>query len=125
MSISKPHLILADYQKVKAATERAAALSQKIIQARQALTILRQTHPHPRLTIPLAEEKCAEQDQEMQKVSDEIQADKKKAKSEKEAVKTLTLEVESLQTEADEAEKAAQASQVDEDDSRLVPLYEW
>jgi len=61
----------------------------------------------------------------MQKVSDEIQADKMKAKSEKEAIKTLTLEVESLQTEVDEAEKAAQASQVDEDDSRLVPLYEW
>lgn len=114
-----------DYQRVKEATDRAALLSQNIIDARIALTLLRQTHPKPRLTIPLAEQKLQDQVEEMQTLNDQVQAIKQKAKSEKGRVKTGAVDVENLRLEATEAEKAVKAAQLDEDDSRLVPLYDW
>ncbi|KAJ3508285.1 hypothetical protein NLJ89_g5843 [Agrocybe chaxingu] len=117
--------VLADYQRVKQATDRADFLSQKIIDARTSLMVLRQTHPRPRLTIPLAEHKLADQVTEMQTLSDEIQALKQKAKTEKGRVRAGTLEVEELRTEAAEAQKSVKALQGDEEDSRLVPLCDW
>ncbi|KJA21425.1 hypothetical protein HYPSUDRAFT_55513 [Hypholoma sublateritium FD-334 SS-4] len=114
-----------DYQRVKEATDRAALLSQKIIDARTALILLRQTHPKPRLTIPLAEQKLQDQVEEMQMLNDQVQDIKQKAKMEKGRVKTGTVDVENLRLQASEAEKAVKAAQLDEDDSRLVPLYDW
>ncbi|KAF9478959.1 hypothetical protein BDN70DRAFT_835162 [Pholiota conissans] len=114
-----------DYQRVKQATDRAALLSQKIIEARTALILLRQTHPYPRLTIPLALQKLQDQTDEMRALHDQVQAMKDKAKVEKGRVKTGALEVENLRLEAAEAEKAVKAAQIEEDDSRLVPLYDW
>ncbi|CAA7268255.1 unnamed protein product [Cyclocybe aegerita] len=114
-----------DYQRVKQATDRAAFLSQKIIDARTSLMVLRQTHPPPRLTIPLAEQKLADQVTEMQTLSDDVQSLKQKAKTEKGRVRAGTLEVEELRTEAAEAQKSVKALQGDEEDSRLVPLCDW
>lgn len=114
-----------DYQRVKEATDRAALLSQKIIDARTALILLRQTHPKPRLTIPLAEQKLQDQVEEMQMLNDQVQDIKQKAKTEKGRVKTGTVDVENLRLQAAEAEKAVKSAQLDEDDSRLVPLYDW
>ncbi|KAF8191763.1 hypothetical protein BJ912DRAFT_963522 [Pholiota molesta] len=114
-----------DYQRVKQATDRAALLSQKIIDARTALLLLRQTHPRPRLTIPLAEQKLQDQVDEMQTLNDQVQAIKQKAKAEKGRVKSGALDVENLRLEAAEAEKAVKSAQLEEDDSRLVPLYDW
>ena len=110
---------------MKEATDRAALLSQKIIEARTSLMLLRQTHPQPRLTIPLADDKLADQVTEMQTLSDQVQAIKQKGKAEKARVKSGALEVENLRIEAAEVEKAVETSQIDEDDSRLVPLYDW
>ncbi|KAF8155495.1 hypothetical protein B0H34DRAFT_798675 [Crassisporium funariophilum] len=118
-------LVEQDYQRVKQATDRAATLAQKIVEARSSLMLLRQTHPQPRLTIPLAEEKLADQVTEMQTLSDNIQAVKQKGKTEKERVKSGAVDVENLRIEATEAEKSVKMSQVEEDDSRLVPLYDW
>jgi hypothetical protein len=87
--------------------------------------LLRQTHPQPRLTIPLADDKLADQVTEMQNLSDQVQATKQKGKAVKARVKSGALEVENLRVEAAEAEKAVKASQIDEDDSRLVPLCDW
>ncbi|KDR80407.1 hypothetical protein GALMADRAFT_1196651 [Galerina marginata CBS 339.88] len=114
-----------DYQQLRQATDRAALLSQKIIDARTSLMLLRQTHPRPRLTIPLADQKLADQVEEMQTLSDQVQAVKQKAKAEKLRVKSDALDVENLRVEAAEAEKAVKTTQMDEDDSRLVPLYDW
>jgi len=87
--------------------------------------LLRQTHPQPRLTIALADDKLADQVTEMQTLSDQVQAVKQKGKAEKTHIKSGALEVENLRIEAAEAEKAVKTSQIDEDDSRLVPLYDW
>lgn len=95
------------------------------MEARTSLMLLRQTHPRPRLTISLADQKLAEQVNEMQTLSDQVQAIKQKVKAEKQRVKAGAAEVENLRIEATEAEKAAKTTQVEEDDSRLVPLYDW
>jgi len=87
--------------------------------------LLRQTHPHPRLTIPLADQKLADQVDEMQSLSDQVQAAKQKAKGDKARLRTVASEVENLRIEAAEAEKAVKSTQMEEDDNRLVPLYNW
>ncbi|KAH9478772.1 hypothetical protein JR316_0009233 [Psilocybe cubensis] len=118
-------LVEQDYHQVKQATDRAALLSQKIIDARTRLMLLRHTHPHPRLTIPLADQKLADQVVEMQTLSDQVQSVKQKAKADKARVKAGALVVENLRIEASEAQKAVKNAQLDEEDSRIVPLYEW
>ncbi|KAF4618290.1 hypothetical protein D9613_011646 [Agrocybe pediades] len=115
-----------DYQQVKLATERANLLSEKILAARTQLLLLRQTHPHPRLTIPLADQKLADQVTEMQSLSDQVQSAKSRSRTIKTHLKTSTSELETLRLEAAEAEKqVAKSSEMEEDDNRLVPLYNW
>ena len=110
---------------MKQVSDRAASLAQKITDARTSLMLLRQRHPQPRLTIPLAENKLADQVTEMQTLNDEVQAIKQQSKAEKERVKSLALEAENIRTEATEAQKAVNMLHLEEDDSRLLPLYDW
>ena len=110
---------------MKQVSDRAASLAQKITDARTSLMLLRQRHPQPRLTIPLAEKKLTDQVTEMQTLNDEVQAIKQQTKAEKERVKSLTLEAENIRTEATEAQKAVNMLHLEEDDSRLLPLYDW
>ncbi|KAJ6530407.1 hypothetical protein DFH09DRAFT_1326924 [Mycena vulgaris] len=93
-----------DYVKLKESAAKAAMLTQKIIDARLALTRLRHAHPQPRLTIPGAEQRLADQVTEMQVLTDDIEQVSEGPES--------------------EAEKAVKAARVDEDDARLVPLYD-
>ncbi|KAF8813117.1 hypothetical protein BYT27DRAFT_7131792 [Phlegmacium glaucopus] len=118
-------LVEQDYQKIKQMADRAASLAQKIIDTRTSLMLLRQRHPQPRLTIPLADKTLAEQVTEMQTLNDEVQAIKQETKADKERVKSIAQEVVNVRIEATEAEKAVDMSQLEEDDSRLVPLYDW
>ncbi|KAJ6530357.1 hypothetical protein DFH09DRAFT_150486 [Mycena vulgaris] len=113
-----------DYVKLKESAAKAAMLTQKIIDARLALTRLRHAHPQPRLTIPGAEQRLADQVTEMQVLTDDIEQAAKKVQSVKGSVKSGTQEVESLRAQRAEAEKAVKAARVDEDDVRLAPLYD-
>ncbi|KAF8887570.1 hypothetical protein BD779DRAFT_503691 [Infundibulicybe gibba] len=113
-----------DYRKIKLAAEKASDLSQKIIDARLALTRLRQLHPQPRLTIPLADQKLMDQVTEMQTLNDEVEAMSKKIQGAKEQVKSGALQVEELRVERAELEKTVKSSRLDEDDERLAPSYE-
>ncbi|KAF9267824.1 hypothetical protein L218DRAFT_919570 [Marasmius fiardii PR-910] len=118
-------LVEEDYVKVKKATERATELRQKIIDARLALSRLRQMNPHPRLTIQTADKKLADQVDEMQELTDEIEKVSKKVHEVRERLKGGALEMENLRVKRAEAEKTMKTATVDEDDSRLVPLYDW
>ncbi|KAK7050913.1 hypothetical protein VNI00_005025 [Paramarasmius palmivorus] len=118
-------LVEEDYQKVKNATSQAAELAQKIIDARLALSRLRQLHPHPRLTIQTADQKLADQVSEMQELADRIENVQNQVQSVKHRLKGGALEVESLRVQRAEAEKNVKMARVDEDDGRLVPLYDW
>ena len=110
---------------MKQVSDRAASLAQKITDARTSRMLLRQRHPQPRLTIPLAEKKLADQVTEMQTLNDEVQATKDQTKADKERVKSLALEVENTRMEATEAQKTVNMSHLEEDDTRLLPLYDW
>ncbi|KAG6896726.1 hypothetical protein C0992_006493 [Termitomyces sp. T32_za158] len=117
-------LVESDYQKRRGTATEASALAQRIIDARLALTRIRKTHPHPRLTIPLADRKLVDQVEEMQALTDELEAVNAQVQAVKEQVKRGVLDLEALKTERAEAEKAVKMVRV-EDDARLVPLYSW
>jgi hypothetical protein len=61
----------------------------------------------------------------MQNLNDEVQSINKQMQGVKDHVKAGALEVESLRVERAEAEKAVKVARVDEDDGRLIPLYDW
>ncbi|PBK61594.1 hypothetical protein ARMSODRAFT_1008640 [Armillaria solidipes] len=111
-----------DYNRVKEASSQAADLSKKIIDARLALTRLRQTHPQPRLTVQMADQKLADQIVEMQELTDKIEAVTHKVKEVKDRVKGGGLEVENLRIQRSEVEKSVKA---DVDDGKWLPLYDW
>lgn len=100
-------------------------LAQKIIDARLALTRLRQTHPHPRLTVATADQKLADQVTEMQELSDQVEVVRKQTQAAKEELKTGNVEMENARAERAEAEKLVKNANVGEDDPRIAPLYDW
>ncbi|KAG6377415.1 hypothetical protein JVT61DRAFT_15215 [Boletus reticuloceps] len=66
-------LVEEDYRKARSSTSLATTLSAQILDARLALTRLRQAHPHPRLTIASATSTLDDQVEQMQKMEDELQ----------------------------------------------------
>ncbi|KAK2464521.1 hypothetical protein APHAL10511_003500 [Amanita phalloides] len=118
-------LVEEDYDKIKNASDRATMLAQKIIDAKLELTRLRQMHPHPRLTIPMADEKLAQQVEQMQTLHDEVQTISNKAQVIRERAKGNSLQLDKMRLERAEVEKAVKLTKVDEDDEKLLPLYHW
>ncbi|KAJ4484572.1 hypothetical protein C8R41DRAFT_896468 [Lentinula lateritia] len=115
-----------DYIRVKQATAKATEFAQKIIDARLALSRLRQTHPHPRVTVQSADKKLEDQVMEMQALTDEMQVVEQKVHSVKGKLKSESLEMESLKSQRNEVEKSAKKSESGfNDDRRFVPLYDW
>ncbi|KAK0203896.1 hypothetical protein DFS33DRAFT_1475302 [Desarmillaria ectypa] len=111
-----------DYNRIKEASSQAVDLSKKIIDARLALTRLRQSHPQPRMTVQSADQKLADQIVEMQELTDKIEAVTHKVKEVKDKVKGGALEVENLRIQRAEVEKSVKT---DVDDSKWLPLYDW
>ncbi|KAI0051369.1 hypothetical protein FA95DRAFT_322276 [Auriscalpium vulgare] len=118
-------LVEHDYNKAKSLTDEAVTLTQSILDARLAITRLRQAHPQPRLTIPLAEEHLSVQIEEMQTLEDELQNANDRVGHVKESVKDGAKEVERLRLERAEAEKEVKARRDDAEDERVVELYDW
>ncbi len=111
-----------DYAHVKSSSAQAASLSQKIIDARLALSRLRQAHPTPRLTEQSATQTLAEQDVQIQELDDEKATLQNNVREVKDKVKQGTLQVEGLRIERAEVEKSLK---VEVDDGRWLPLYDW
>ncbi|KAF4562444.1 hypothetical protein EYR40_004743 [Pleurotus pulmonarius] len=119
-----------EYNKAQNLTAHASALSQKILDARLDLIRLRQTHPHPRLTIPLADQKLVDQVTEMQALNDDLEAAQRHMHAVKERIRTSTSAAERLRMERAEAEDAVreirERAAADARNGRLfVPLYDW
>ncbi|KAG9313394.1 hypothetical protein JVU11DRAFT_5712 [Chiua virens] len=85
-------LVEEDYQKARSMTNLATTLSAQILDARLALTRLRQAHPHPRLTIASATSTLDSQVEEMQKMEDELQGLNGRISETKEGLKTEMAE---------------------------------
>ncbi|KAE9399547.1 hypothetical protein BT96DRAFT_957222 [Gymnopus androsaceus JB14] len=105
-----------DYIHVKQATAKATELAQKIIDARLALSRLRQMHPLPRVTVQTANQKLEDQVVEMQTLTDKLEDVQQKAHDAKGKLKAESLEVETLKLQRNERL---------DDDRRFVPLYDW
>ncbi|KAF4605948.1 hypothetical protein EYR40_004740 [Pleurotus pulmonarius] len=119
-----------EYNKAQKMTAHASALSQKILDARLDLIRLRQTHPRPRLTIPLADKKLVDQVAEMQALNDDLEAAQRHMHTVKERIRTSTSAAERLRMERAEAEHAVreirERAAADARNERLfVPLYDW
>lgn len=120
----------AEYNKAQNLTMRASALSQKIIDARLDLIRLRQTHPHPRLTIPLADQRLVDQVAEMQTLNDELEEAQRQMHKVKERIRAGTSEAERLRMERAETEYAVRkikdrAAADAQNERLLVSLYDW
>ena len=115
----------ADYLKAKGMVAEADALQQSILDAKLALTRLRQAHPSPRLTIPVAEERLSSQVDEMQMLEDESQRISEEIARKKDAIKAGTVEMDRLRSEKAELEKKVAIHKVEADDGRAVDLCDW
>ena len=118
----------ADHQRARALTSRATTLAAQILDARLALTRLRQAHPHPRLTIASATSALDEQVTQMQEKEDELQRLNNRIGEAKERVKADVGELEQLRSV--EKERLAELKLVgrvagEEEDPRLGELYDW
>ena len=127
LSICNQHAPLTDYEKARSMTSLATSLSAKILDARLALTRLRQAHPQPRLTISTATATLDTQVAQMQELDDELQGLEKRIDESKGKLKAEMGEVEQLR--GVERERAAELALVGkeggDDDPRLSGLYDW
>jgi len=120
-----PYILLANYNKAKPLISEAAALSQQILDARLALTRLRQAHPHPRLTVATATAHLESQVMQMQEFDEKVQDVNERVASVKEKVKEGAREVERLRVKRAEVEKDVKTAEVEVEDGRVVGLYDW
>ena len=102
----------------------AVALAQSIIDARLAITRLRQAHPQPRLTIPTAEEYLAAQITEMQELEDKLRDASDQVAGVRESVKEGSKEMERLSVERAEIGWDVKARGYGADDRRAASLCE-
>jgi chromosome segregation ATPase len=89
----------ADYNRARTSTAHATDIAQKILDARLALTRLRQTYPQPRLTVPMATATLEEQIVTMQNLDDQMQDLNKRVSSVKEKLRDAKAQVELARTE--------------------------
>ncbi|KAI0254620.1 hypothetical protein BJV78DRAFT_1185694 [Lactifluus subvellereus] len=113
------------YLKVKGLAAEAVARTQGILDVRLATTRLRQAHPAPRLTIPIAEERLSSQISDMQMLEDELQSINGKVAHVKDALKEGTVEMDIMRSEKAELEKKVAAHKIEADDGRAVDLCDW
>ncbi|KIM91719.1 hypothetical protein PILCRDRAFT_828 [Piloderma croceum F 1598] len=118
-------LVEQDCNRAKALTTEATTLSQQILDARLALTRLRQAHPHPRLTVATASAHLESQVMQMQEFDEKVQGVNDRVASVKEKVKESAREVERLRVKRAEVEKGVKTGEVEVEDGRVVGLYDW
>lgn len=123
--MARPHEFL-DYNRAKALTTEAVNLSQQILDARLAISRLRQAHPHPRLTVASANAQLDSQVAQMVEFDEKVQDVNERVASVKEKVKESAREVERLRVERAEVERLrAEAGEAEVEDGRVVGLYDW
>ena len=114
-----------DYLRAKSLTDESVDLSRKILDSRLKLTRLRQAYPQPRLTVPSAEAQLDAQVLEMQSLEDKLQGLNEDIESVKEKVKSGAREIERLRVEKGEVDKLVKQSKSEEEDARVIQLYDW
>lgn len=120
-------LVEEDYQKARSLTSLGTSLSAKILDAKLALTRLRQAHPQPRLTIATATATLDEQVTQMQALDDELQGLEKGIDESKGKIKAGMREVERLRGVEKEriAELELVGKECGDEDPGLGKFYDW
>ncbi|KAF9236670.1 hypothetical protein BU15DRAFT_63837 [Melanogaster broomeanus] len=121
-------LVEDDYHKAHSLTTLATTLSAQILDARLALTRLRQAHPHPRLTIASATATLDGQVEQMQKMEDKLQGLNSQIGAAKQQLKTEMADLERLR--GVERERVGELGLVEKEageveDPRIGGLYDW
>lgn len=106
-------------------TKEAAELTQKVLDARLALTRLRAAHPAPRLTIDAATALADQQQEEMGELDIMLGEQNKKGEELKEEIKTRMKELERLKAERAAKEEELKRTQRLEEDNRWPNLNDW
>ncbi|GJJ14864.1 hypothetical protein Clacol_009132 [Clathrus columnatus] len=113
------------YQQASSTTQEAAELTQKILDARLALTRLHAAHPAPRLTLDAAAALADRQQEEMGELDIALNEQKQKAENLKHLIKTRTKELERLKAESSVKEEELKRTQRLEEDNRWPTLNNW
>ncbi|KAN0084172.1 hypothetical protein V8E55_007676 [Tylopilus felleus] len=121
-------LVEEDYQKARSSTSLATTLSAQILDARLALTRLRQAHPHPRLTVASATSTLDGQVEQMQQMEDKLQGLNSRIHETKERLKGEMADLERLRSI--EKEKLTELELMgkeagEEEDPTVGGLYDW
>lgn len=100
-------------------------MTQKILDARLALTRLRAAHPAPRYTLDAATALADQQQEEMGELDVMLSDQKREAEELKETVKTRMKELERLKAERAAKEEELKRTQRLEEDNRWPALNDW
>ncbi|KII94143.1 hypothetical protein PLICRDRAFT_50127 [Plicaturopsis crispa FD-325 SS-3] len=118
-------LVLQDYTKGKSLTSEAASLAQGILDARLAITRLRQAHPAPRLTEPAALATLDAQVAHMQTLDAQIARATADVAGVKEKVQDAARACERLRVERGVVEEEVRRAKGEREDGRVAELYDW
>jgi chromosome segregation ATPase len=115
----------AEHIEATSVTAEFSSLTKSILDARLALTRLRQTHPSPKLTIPSALAHLDAQSTSLQTLDEELSSLRRQVAAAKDRIKVEGRAIEQLRAERADLTKAVRDHSKADEDSSLVPIYDW
>jgi chromosome segregation ATPase len=106
-------------------TTESASLTGSILDTRLTLTRLRQIHPSPKLTIPNALAHLDAQSTSLQTLEEQLSSLRRQVATAKERMKAEGRAIENLRAERADVSKAVRELSKGDEDSLLVPMYNW
>lgn len=116
---------LSEYGKADALTSESQTLTSQILDARLALSRLRASHPYPRMSLARANARLEEQTESMASLDAQLSENASNIEKVKTAVQDAARDVERLRVERAAKEEEARQAKAEEDDERIVGLYDW
>ena len=102
-----------------------AQLTSQILDARLAISRLRTAHPLPRLSVAAANATLESQVEQMADLDAQISGNAARVDRVKEKVQNTAREVEKLRNERAVQEEEARQTKGEEEDGRIIGLYDW
>ena len=115
-----------DYSTLESIITEANTLSQQILDTRLAITRLRTSHPHPRMTVAKAQSMLDSQTEAMANFEDQIAETNALIDDIKAKVQDSARDLERTRNARQEKEREVSEMKTTEDaDERVVSLYDW
>ncbi|KAI5118490.1 hypothetical protein M0805_003522 [Coniferiporia weirii] len=113
------------YKSAQSVTEEFVKLTSQILDARLALSRLRTAHPLPRLSVATANATLETQTEQMTALDAQLSENAARVERVKEKVQDAARDVERLRVERTAKEEEVRQTKVEEEDDRVVELYDW